>query len=83
MYDDYYSTVDLYKEDSDYESVDAIMNHSWLDYASRDAGWIFDSAVRTGGGGCNKWTYIGLSPKHLGGSQLPVHDSPTIVQTCV
>ncbi|HLG37677.1 MAG TPA: hypothetical protein VI338_06045, partial [Nitrososphaera sp.] len=80
--DNYYSRVDLFKEDSKYESLEATVDSSWLDSAWKEAGLVFDSAVRAGGGGRYKWTYLGLYSKQLASGQIPiVSDPPAIMQS--
>jgi hypothetical protein len=81
--DNYYSRVDLFKEDSSYESMDAIVDCNWLDSVWSDAGLVFDSAVRAGGGGLYKWTYLGQYSKQMGIGQISVVRDPTIVQNRV
>lgn len=61
----YLARVDLHKEDAHYEAIDAEIDFSWLDGAWRDAGLVFDSAVRAGGGGRYEWSYRGLVPIDL------------------
>lgn len=80
--DNYYSRVDLFKEDSKYESLDATIDSSWLDSAWKEAGLVFDSAVRAAGGGLYKWTYLGLYSQQLVSGQIPiVNDPPAIMQS--
>jgi hypothetical protein len=59
IYGDALAKVDLIKEDPAYETLDATVDHSWLDGAWSEAGLEFDSAVRATGGEY-KWTYRGL-----------------------
>ena len=75
IYDSYYSRVDLLKEDSDYEAVEATVGYSWLDSIWRDAGLAFDSAVRAGGGGLYRWTYLGLTPTRLPSFPLSTYNT--------
>lgn len=51
--------VDLYKEDTKYEALDAKIEFSWLHDNWKDTKMIFDSAVRATGSKY-KWTYRGL-----------------------
>jgi hypothetical protein len=64
-----YSRIDLYKEDTAYESMDAVVSFSQLDYDWKGAGLEYDSVARTGGGGLYKWTFKGKIPA------LPQKDS--------
>jgi hypothetical protein len=57
-----YSRIDLYKEDAGYESMDAAIEFSKLDYEWDGSGLEFDSVVRAGGGGMYVWTYKGKVP---------------------
>lgn len=57
-----YSRIDLYKEDAGYESMDAAIQYSRLDYEWQTAGLEYDSAVRAGGGGLYVWTFKGIEP---------------------
>ena len=79
VYDNLYSRVDLFKEDSNYESIDATVDCSWLDSAWKDAGLVFDSAVRAGGGGRYTWTYLGLYSKQLTMAQIPLESYPLAI----
>jgi hypothetical protein len=59
-----YSRIDLCKEDTAYESMDAVVSFSQLDYDWKGAGLEYDSVARTGGGGLYKWTFKGKIPAH-------------------
>jgi hypothetical protein len=62
IHKDYLTRVDLYKEDAQYQALDAEIEFSWLDGAWKDAGLIYDSAVRATGSNYH-WTYRGLVKK--------------------
>jgi hypothetical protein len=53
--------VDLVKEETGYQPINATIYHSRLDEALRNGGFRFDSAFRTGGGEY-LWTFRGLVP---------------------
>jgi hypothetical protein len=55
-----YSRVDLFKDDSDYESMTAVVDHNLLDSLWPDVDLEFDSVFRAGGGGMYRWKYFGL-----------------------
>ena len=59
IYGDALAKVDLIKEDPAYQTLEATVDHSWLDGAWSDTGLEFDSAVRASGGSY-KWSYQGL-----------------------
>ncbi|MCI0559362.1 MAG: hypothetical protein MN733_12780, partial [Nitrososphaera sp.] len=75
--DNYYARVDLYKEDARYEAVDATIDFNSLDLRWPEAGLIFDSAVRAGGGGLYKWTYRGEVPGEVRTESYPLLNSDT------
>ena len=71
-----YSRVDLFKEDSDYESMTAVVDHNLLDSLWPDVGLEFDSVFRAGGGGMYRWKYFGLySDDSHAGERLDSEDT--------
>lgn len=54
-----------------FESLDVTLKHSWLDSPWHEAGLVFDSALRAGGG-LYKWTYLGLNLEIMAEGPLPV-----------
>lgn len=60
----HYSRVDLSEDSNYYEPVDATVDYNWLDTAWPDAGLVFDSAFRAGGGRY-KLKYLGSMPAEL------------------
>lgn len=61
IYGDRLTQVDLQKDEPKYQPLDATIDMNSLDGVWKDAGVIFDSAVRAAGG-MYKWTYRGLKP---------------------
>ena len=62
---DQYSRIDLYKEDTSYESMHGIVSYSQLDYDWKGAGLEYDSVARTCGRGLYRWTFKGRIPAYL------------------
>lgn len=62
--EDRYSRVDLTEDSNHYEAIDAAVDRSWLDTAWPDAGMVFDSAYRAGGGRY-RLKYLGSVPAQM------------------
>jgi hypothetical protein len=60
VYGDRLTEVDLHKDEPVYAPLDAEVNMGCLDGVWKDAGVVYDSAVRASGGGHYEWTYRGL-----------------------
>jgi hypothetical protein len=60
VYGDRLTEVDLHKDEPQYQPLDAEIDMTCLDGVWKDAGVVYDSAVRAGGGGRYNWTYRGL-----------------------
>jgi Uncharacterized conserved protein (COG2071) len=60
-----YSRIDLHKQDAGYESMEADVQFSKIDYDWDKAGLEYDSVVRAGGGGRYVWTFKGRVPANL------------------
>jgi hypothetical protein len=65
VYGDHLTRVDLQKDEPQYQALDAVIDLEHLDGVWKDAGVIFDSAVRAAGGNY-KWTYRGLKAYEVG-----------------
>jgi hypothetical protein len=71
VYGDALTRVDLQKDEPQYQALDAQVDMEALDGVWKDAGVVFDSAVRAQGGSY-RWTYRGLSRyAHLGEREVP------------
>jgi hypothetical protein len=79
IFGDALARVDLHKEDTVYESVDASVDYDWLETLWQGAGLVFDSAVRATGGRY-KWTYRGLKTELTDGPAGVVLTMPRRLQ---
>lgn len=73
-----YSRVDLEEDSNYYEAVDATVDYNWLDRAWPDAGLVFDSAFRAGGGRY-KLRYLGSMPAQSQNESLCVQNAEKVV----
>lgn len=81
IHTNHYSRVDLAEDSNYYEPVDATVDYNWLDTEWQDAGLVFDSAFRAGGGRY-KLRYLGSMPANQ--RNLPsVQNAEKAVQTSV
>jgi hypothetical protein len=76
----HYSRVDLEEDSNYYEPVDATVDYNWLDTAWQDAGLVFDSAFRAGGGRY-KLKYLGSMPAYLQKEQFSAQNTEKAVPT--